>query len=87
MNPLSIRTACSADAPAIREHVMRVLAESNAFIPFTPEEYEEPRLSEILESDNSNFLVAVLDKEIVGVLECKGGKARAMHHVTSLSMS
>ncbi|MGR9105952.1 MAG: GNAT family N-acetyltransferase, partial [Gammaproteobacteria bacterium] len=26
-------------------------------------------------------------KEIVGVLECKGGKARAMHHVTSLSMS
>lgn len=87
MTQVAVRKATSADAQAIREHVKRVLREPGVDIPLAPDELEEEHLHEIAESDNSIVLVAEAQGQIIGILDCKGGRRKAMRHVTSLSMS
>jgi hypothetical protein len=73
-----IREAVQADAKSIIAHIQRLTKESSIGIPLAPEEFnstleeEQKTLSEYAVSDNSIFLVAEVDGQIIGVLECKG---------------
>jgi len=50
-------------------------------------EQEEEIISEYAASENSAFFVAEADGEIVGLLNCLGGKRDARQHVASLGIS
>jgi RimJ/RimL family protein N-acetyltransferase len=90
---LTIREATRADAESIIIYVQRLIEEPNIGIPLAPEEFnptleeEQKTLSDYAVSDNSIFLVAEVDGQIIGVLECKGGKRKATRHVVTLAMS
>lgn len=90
---LTIREATQADVESIIAHIQRITKEPNIGIPLAPEEFnptleeEQKTMSDYAVSDNSIFLIAELDGQIIGVLECKGGKRKATRHVVNLAMS
>ena len=53
---------------------------------FTVEE-EEKLLRELVDSENSTFFVAEVDGEIIGVLNCFGGKRKATRHRAEIGIS
>ena len=88
-----IREATPDDAEAIIGHVHRIAGEPGIRIPMKPGEFkitvEEERriLAEYASSENSLYLLAESDAEVVGVLNCNGWKRRAMWHVVTLGMT
>jgi RimJ/RimL family protein N-acetyltransferase len=88
-----IREATPDDAEAIIGHVHRIASEPGIRIPMGPGEFkvtvEEERriLAEYASSENSLYLLAESDSEVVGVLNCNGWKRRAMWHVATLGMT
>jgi RimJ/RimL family protein N-acetyltransferase len=97
MIPFTIRDAVPADAAAILDY-LKVLAEEPDIplnlepgcITITVEE-EEKILAGILAADNAVYRVAVVDGEIIGIINCQG-KTRMMapqlvRHVAELGIS
>ena len=50
-------------------------------------EEEQKILADFAAADNSVFLVAEINGQIVGVLTCKGGTRQAMHHAATIGIS
>jgi RimJ/RimL family protein N-acetyltransferase len=90
---LTIRPATPADAAACIEHATRVIEEFPDNLTFAPGEFdytleqEEKILAEAATADNAVFLLAVVDDQIVGLLNYAGGKRRAQRHAVVLGIS
>ncbi len=88
-----IRESTPADAEQMISHVQRLAEEPDVDTLIGPGEFnltvEEERqiLAEYAAADNAVFLVAEADGQIVGVLNCRGGKRRAVRHAVSLGIS
>src|SRR5690606_13229971 len=60
--------------------------------PYAPEEFDPPvgrirdRILDVRESENSLFLVAEAERNIVGTLTCGGGTLKADQHMTALGV-
>jgi len=94
VNPVFIiRQAVPADAPRLLAFIDALAAETDIDIPMEPGEFvltipeEESIVQEYSDSDNSIFLVAEADDEIVAVANCKGGKRKALRHAASFGIS
>ncbi len=89
----TIRQAIPADASQLIEFVQQISAEPDSNILLSPGEFnlsvakEEEILTRYSESDNSTFLIAEINDEIVGELTCHGGSRQANHHTTILGIS
>lgn len=87
-----IRPAKPDDAEQIIAHMDRVTHEPNNGIARTPGdsfpslEEERKLLAEWAMSNNSIFLVAVVEGQIVGVCTCRGGARIALRHVAGIGI-
>lgn len=88
-----IRQAVPADARgyiALIKHILR--EQPPADTPYAPDEFDPPvgriqdRISEVAIMENSIFLVAEAERQIVGTLTCGGGTLKADAHMTSLGI-
>ena len=91
---VEIREAVEEDAESLIRHIKVMTAEPNIPVPLAPDEFkytvdEEKKLIEDSHgSDNSLFLLAVVDGKLVGELTCRAGSANKAHrHVATLGMS
>jgi RimJ/RimL family protein N-acetyltransferase len=90
---LIIREARPDDAEQLLAYVEGLTAEPNIDVPLAPGEFnltiEEERkiLADYAASDNSVFLVAEVNGQIVGALNCKGGTRQALRHAATLGIS
>lgn len=90
---ITVRAAKPADAQRLLQHVQQLLLEENLDIPLAPDEFdltvEEERklLATYNESHNSIFLLAEAGPDLVGELNLKGSKRRALAHSAVLGMS
>ena len=88
-----IRPVEVADAAAILDYMVELVAESPRNFPLTPEEFthtladEEAFIREHAASDNSVFLIAVAGNQILGQVNLKGGSRRATRHSAELGIS
>lgn len=88
-----IREAAPDDARALLTYMKELLAEPGIHLPadadeFTYTEDDERRMIERhAEADNSVWLVAEADGELIGCLNCTGGSYRAMRHQVTLGIS
>jgi RimJ/RimL family protein N-acetyltransferase len=93
MQRLVIREAVPADAEQLIAHIQRIGNEPNNTIIGGPGEFnltiEEERdlIEEYAAAANSIWLVAEADGQIVGVLNCRGGRRQAVRHSASLGIS
>lgn len=93
MKKVTIREAEPSDAEQLIAHVERLAEETDTDVPLAPGEFnltvEEEReiLAGYAASDNSLFLVAELESQIVGALTCKGGTRQATRHAVTLGVS
>jgi len=89
----TIREGQPDDAEKIIAYVNRLAAEPGISIGLSPGEFkltveqERQFIADRAAEDNSLFLVAEVDGEIVGVLTLRGGARRAMRHEAVLGMS
>jgi RimJ/RimL family protein N-acetyltransferase len=89
----TIRQAQPDDAGQLIAHVRRLIQEPGIQIPLHPDEFtlttEQQRqmLSEALHSKSSVFLVADVDGQVIGEINCKRGARRAFDHAVTLGMS
>jgi hypothetical protein len=73
---MTIREAWPDDAEQIIAHVQRLAEETNITLPLAPGEFhftmeqERNLLAEYMAADNSLFIVAEVEGQIVGVLTC-----------------
>lgn len=90
---LIIRAAKPSDAAQIIAYINRLSEEPNSNMEISPGEFnrtateEEAILTKFAESENSIFLIAEVDGQIVGILNCKGSQRRAIRHAVFLGMS
>lgn len=88
-----IREARPDDAGQLIAYIQRLIAEPGINIPLTPAEFslsvEEERefLAKSAAASNSIFLLAEVDGEIVGQVNCRGGTRQATRHAVTLGMS
>jgi RimJ/RimL family protein N-acetyltransferase len=88
-----VRKATPDDAEALLAHAVCIAGEPGVAVTLAPGELnltveqERQFVAETNASDNSVFLVAEADRQIVGILTCVGGKRRALRHVTTLGVS
>ena len=82
---LIIREAQKTDAQAMVDYVEHVVGETD-FLTFGPGEFgitasqEEAYIEKIQQSDNSLILVAVIEGDIVGILNFAGAARSRVHH-------
>lgn len=92
MNVL-IREAQADDAAELIAYVQRIADERTFGILLSPGEFnptieqEQQIIDEFAAADNSIFLVAVADGQIMGVLTCRGAPRQAIRHTTQLGMT
>jgi RimJ/RimL family protein N-acetyltransferase len=90
---LEIRPPRPEDAAQCLEHVDRICEEFPQYISLSPGELgltvdqEAKHFADTAASDNSFFLIALVDGHIVGFLNCTGGKRRAHRHAAVLGIS
>jgi RimJ/RimL family protein N-acetyltransferase len=90
---ISIEEADPSDAEDLINYIEQLILEPDINIPLAPGEFnlgvyeEEIILAEYAESDNSIFLIARADRQIVGALNCKGGTGKALRHTVTLGIS
>ena len=90
---LIIREAEPSDAEQIIAYVRRLSEEPHSNIEISPGEFthtveeEAGFLAEFAQSENSIFLVAEVEGQIVGILNCKGSNRAAIRHAVMLGMS
>lgn len=88
-----IREARPEDAEHLLANLQQLIAEPDINIPLAPGEFnltlEEERqiLADYAAATNSIFLVAEVNGEIVGALDCKGGKRQATRHSAIVGIS
>jgi RimJ/RimL family protein N-acetyltransferase len=88
-----IREAKPSDAAQIIAYIDRLSAEPNSNIELSPGEFsltveeEAGFLADFAASENSIYLVAESSGTILGMLNCRGGKRKAIHHAVTLGMS
>jgi RimJ/RimL family protein N-acetyltransferase len=88
-----IREANPSDAVQIIAYVNRLSEEQNSNIELSPGEFthtvesEAAILSEFALSENSIFLVAESAGKIVGIINCRGSKRKAIRYAVTLGMS
>lgn len=89
-----IREAIPDDAETLIKHVQEVTAEPDVCVPLTPDEFrytvdeERNLLAQSMASNNSLFLLALSNGEIVGELTCRPSSRLAAHkHIAILGMS
>ncbi len=89
----TIEEARPSDAGDLIEYVEQLVMEPDINIPLAPGEFnigiheEEIILADYAESDNSLFLIARADGRIVGALNCRGGRGKALRHTATLGVS
>jgi RimJ/RimL family protein N-acetyltransferase len=90
---LTIRPATPDDAAAAIEHTTRAIEEFPENLVLNPGEfdytleYEQNLFADVAASDNSAFLLALIDDQIVGLLNYTGGKRPALRHAAVLGIS
>lgn len=88
-----VRPARTSDAEHMIALVNGIAEEPDRNIPLAPGEFnlsveeEQKILDEYARSDNSIFLVATTGDQLVGILNCTGGKRRATRHAVTLGIS
>ena len=93
MDPLIIREAQPDDAAPLLAYIRRLLAEPDTNIPLLPSEFnltveeEQQLLADFAAAENSISLIAEVDGQIVGEINCKGGKRQATRHSALLGIS
>jgi RimJ/RimL family protein N-acetyltransferase len=93
MSQVTIRKAVPDDAERLLAYFRQVLEEPDIDLLTSPGEFnytiddERKLVDERARSDNSVFLLAEVDGQIIGLLGCEGGKRRKVRHVTVLGMS
>lgn len=92
-NEIMIREAQPDDAEQLIAYIQRLIAEPEINLPLVPGEFkytvEEERqiLAKYVTSDNSIFLIAEVEGQLVGELSCRGGQRQATRHTAILGMS
>jgi len=87
---LTIREARPSDAGRLIAYIRRLIAEPGIDVELSPGEFdltveeEKENLADYAVSENSIYLLAEVENEIVGVLICTGGKRSATRHVATL---
>jgi RimJ/RimL family protein N-acetyltransferase len=90
---INIRQATPEDAPTVIDYILRVAEEPGLNIVVEPGEFtmtieqEQEFLANVASAENSICLVAESDGNIVGILTCRGGHRRAIHHTTELGIT
>ena len=90
---VTVREAVPADAEEMLAYVHTLAAEPDVDIVLMPGEFtltveqEAQTFADYAAADNALFLVAEVDGEIVGSLNCHGGKRQGNHHAAILGMS
>jgi RimJ/RimL family protein N-acetyltransferase len=90
---VNIREAHPEDAEKIIAYVQQLADEPENNMLLTPGEFrltleeEQKILADFHDEDNSVFLVAEEDGEIIGTLNLRGGKRKAIRHAATLGMS
>lgn len=90
---LVIRPATPDDAAAAIEHTTRAIEEFPENLVLNPGEfdytleYEQKLFADVAASDNSAFLLALVDDQIVGLLNYTGGKRQSLRHAAVLGIS
>lgn len=93
MNLLIREVVPEEDAAAMIAYVQELAAEPGIDILIGPGEFnltveEEQRiLADFAAAENSIFLLAEVEGQIVGVLNCRGGRRRAARHAVTLGIS
>jgi RimJ/RimL family protein N-acetyltransferase len=93
MDSLIIREAQPSDAAPLLAYIQRLLAEPNINLPLTPDEFnftveeEQQLLADSAAAENSLYLIAEVDGQIVGEINCKGGQRQATRHSALLGLS
>jgi RimJ/RimL family protein N-acetyltransferase len=88
-----IREAQAADAAQLIALVRDLADEPGLYIALSPGEFnltvdqEQKFVAEYEAADNSVFLVAETQGQIIGVLTCKGGSRKLTRHAATLGMS
>ena len=88
-----VREALPDNAEQMIAHTQRLTEEPDVDVPLAPGEFdltvEEEReiLAAYSASENSIFLVAQAGEQIVGLLNCRGGKRKATRHAGTLGIS
>jgi RimJ/RimL family protein N-acetyltransferase len=88
-----IREARPDDAAQLIAYIRQLVAEPGINIPLAPGEFalsvEEERefLAKSAAAPNSIFLMAEVDGEIVGEINCRGGTRQATRHAVTLGIS
>ncbi|HEY7119095.1 MAG TPA: GNAT family N-acetyltransferase [Tepidisphaeraceae bacterium] len=90
---LTIRRATADDAAACIEHARQVIDEFPDNLSFAPGEFdytleqEQKFLGDAANTDNALFLLALIDGQIVGLLNYTGGKRQCNRHAVVLGVS
>jgi RimJ/RimL family protein N-acetyltransferase len=90
---VTIREAEPKDATKLIAYVQEIASEPGLHIILQAGEFnltveqEEKFVANCADADNSLFLIAEADTEIVAVLTCVGGHRRAIRHVTELGIT
>lgn len=90
---VTIREARVDDAEALIPYVQRLAAEPDIDLLLQPGEFdltveeEQQILADYAAAENSIYLVAEVEGQIVGSLNCQGSHRRAARHVVMLGMS
>jgi RimJ/RimL family protein N-acetyltransferase len=90
---VTIREARREDAAPLITFVQALADEPDIDIPLGPGEFtltveeEEKFLEDYAAADNSIYLVAEADGQIVGILNMRGGTRRALRHAAELGIS
>lgn len=88
-----IREATPEDAEQLIAHMQRLTHEPAIDLPWGPGEFnltverQRKMIESFAEAPNSIFLVAEVDGEIIGNLDCAGGKLKVHHHVATLGIA
>lgn len=89
----TIREASPDDAEQMVAHMARIGHELDNNVLLTPGEFklsveeEREKIAELADADNAVWLVAEVDGQIIGVLDCRGGRRAANRHSGGLGIS
>ena len=93
MSDIVIREAVPDDAAPFLILIKSIVAEHpHVDMPFAPDEYDMTAeaiadwMIKANASENSTFLIAEANEQVIGTLICHGGRLRAERHSTSLSI-
>ncbi|NOK63350.1 MAG: hypothetical protein GFH27_549361n15 [Chloroflexi bacterium AL-W] len=93
MSDIVIRAAQPKDTAQLIDFVQRLFNEPHIGVVTAPDEFnltieeEQTLIKGYATSENSVFFVAEVDAHVVGMLNCEGGKRKALRHAATLGVS